>query len=109
MTGSLLPLNLSNLGISKCLGNGVIVIVLSKGYGQSFSNLKVLVSVPSLRAFFISSHSEFTGGVAGAPNPGAPSVGYVPEYEVWYGELWLPSGACGKMVCITGEADAMGC
>ncbi len=56
------------------------MIVLSKGYGQSFSNLKVLVFIPSLRAlgaFFISSHLEFIGGEAGAPG-----IRYVPESEV---------------------------
>lgn len=56
-----------------------------KGYGQSFSNLKVLVFVPSLRAlraFFISSHSDFIGGGASAPDPGAPGIGYMQESEV---------------------------
>ena len=65
------------------------MMVLSNRYGQSFSNFKVLESVPSLtnfRAFFISSHSKFIGRVMSAPDPSAPSVGYVENVEDLYGK-----------------------
>ena len=61
----------SNLGISKCLGKGTMVIALSNGYGQALSNLNVLGSFPSLivlSAFFISSHSEFRGVLVVPPD-----------------------------------------
>ena len=83
------PLKFIKLGDLKVLGNGVIVMVLSNGYGQSFANLKVFESVQSLRAlreFFISSHSEFIGGVMGALGPGAPNVRYVTDAKGWYGK-----------------------
>ncbi len=81
-------MNLLNLGISKCLGKGVIAIALLNRYGQTYSNLKVLDLVPSLssfKAFFISSHLWLIHGITGAPNPSAPTARYVSNGVDEYG------------------------
>ena len=73
-------------------------MILSNGYEETISNLKVLEFVPSLsalREFFISSHLELTSVDIGAPNPSALGVGYVLDCVGEYG--WFCWVYCGRI------------
>ena len=66
-------------------------MALSKGYGQTVSNLNVFGSFPcwmAFRAVFISSHYALMGDGCGVPNVEAPIGRYVLVDATEYGWLW---------------------